>query len=145
MYIKIYYMFGFIFLVSLILIVTCSETTILLCYFHLAAEDYRWWWRRLVSIRSLSRFGAGLLYLLSQAIRQVQTRAMACLKEKKKLRAENIKICVGGPSQKFVLPIMLLWPAYACIIIPLHTTNLHHSTYNLILYGMVQVSGVQVV
>merc|ERR1711936_1413827 len=40
-----YYMFGFIFLVSLILIVTCSETTILLCYFHLAAEDYRWWWR----------------------------------------------------------------------------------------------------
>jgi len=42
---QIYYMFGFIFLVSLILIVTCSETTILLCYFHLAAEDYRWWWR----------------------------------------------------------------------------------------------------
>lgn len=40
-----YYMFGFLFLVFIILIVTCSETTILLCYFHLCAEDYRWWWR----------------------------------------------------------------------------------------------------
>lgn len=33
-----YYMFGFLFLVFLILVVTCSETTILLCYFHLCAE-----------------------------------------------------------------------------------------------------------
>ncbi|KAI5704621.1 hypothetical protein M8J75_007314 [Diaphorina citri] len=40
-----YYMFGFLFLVFLILIITCSETTILLCYFHLCAEDYHWWWR----------------------------------------------------------------------------------------------------
>jgi len=42
---QLYYMFGFLFLVTLILVITCSETTILLCYFHLAAEDYRWWWR----------------------------------------------------------------------------------------------------
>jgi len=41
----IYYMYGFLFLVYLILIITCSETTILLCYFHLCAEDYHWWWR----------------------------------------------------------------------------------------------------
>ncbi|GAB1605301.1 transmembrane 9 superfamily member 2-like [Argonauta hians] len=40
-----YYMFGFLFLVFLILIITCSEATILLCYFHLCAEDYHWWWR----------------------------------------------------------------------------------------------------
>ncbi|MPC40619.1 Transmembrane 9 superfamily member 2 [Portunus trituberculatus] len=33
-----YYMFGFLFLVFLILVVTCSETTVLLCYFHLCAE-----------------------------------------------------------------------------------------------------------
>lgn len=38
-----YYMFGFLFLVFIILIITCSETTILLCYFHLCAEDYNWW------------------------------------------------------------------------------------------------------
>lgn len=42
---QMYYMFGFLFLVFLILIITCSETTILLCYFHLCAEDYHWWWR----------------------------------------------------------------------------------------------------
>lgn len=35
---QIYYMFGFLFLVFVILIITCSETTILLCYFHLCAE-----------------------------------------------------------------------------------------------------------
>lgn len=42
---QMYYMFGFLFLVFIILIITCSETTILLCYFHLCAEDYHWWWR----------------------------------------------------------------------------------------------------
>merc|ERR1712200_184532 len=42
---QIYYMNGFLFLVFVILIITCSETTILLCYFHLCAEDYHWWWR----------------------------------------------------------------------------------------------------
>lgn len=42
---QMYYMFGFLFLVFLILVVTCSEATILLCYFHLCAEDYHWWWR----------------------------------------------------------------------------------------------------
>lgn len=42
---QIYYMYGFLFLVYLILVITCSETTILLCYFHLCAEDYHWWWR----------------------------------------------------------------------------------------------------
>lgn len=40
-----YYMFGFLFLVFVILIITCSEATVLLCYFHLCAEDYHWWWR----------------------------------------------------------------------------------------------------
>lgn len=42
---QMYYMFGFLFLVFIILIITCSETTVLLCYFHLCAEDYHWWWR----------------------------------------------------------------------------------------------------
>ncbi|CAG09824.1 unnamed protein product, partial [Tetraodon nigroviridis] len=42
---QMYYMFGFLFLVFIILVITCSEATILLCYFHLCAEDYHWWWR----------------------------------------------------------------------------------------------------
>ncbi|XP_041356135.1 transmembrane 9 superfamily member 2-like [Gigantopelta aegis] len=42
---QVYYMFGFLILVFIILVVTCSEATIVLCYFHLCAEDYQWWWR----------------------------------------------------------------------------------------------------
>lgn len=42
---QIYYMFGFLFLVYVIVLLTCSETAVLLCYFHLCSEDYCWWWR----------------------------------------------------------------------------------------------------
>ena len=42
---QFYYMFGFVFLAFVILILVSMETSILLCYFHLCAEDYRWWWR----------------------------------------------------------------------------------------------------
>jgi transmembrane 9 superfamily member 2/4 len=41
---RIYYVFGFLFLVFVILIITCSEVAILMCYFHLCSEDWRWWW-----------------------------------------------------------------------------------------------------
>ncbi len=42
---QFYYLFGFLALVFVILIVTCSEITIVLCYFQLCSEDYHWWWR----------------------------------------------------------------------------------------------------
>ncbi|KAG1326562.1 hypothetical protein COCNU_01G004960 [Cocos nucifera] len=42
---QFYYIFGFLFLVFLILVVTCVEITIVLCYFQLCSEDYLWWWR----------------------------------------------------------------------------------------------------
>ena len=32
-------------LVFVILIITCAEITIVMCYFQLCAEDYHWWWR----------------------------------------------------------------------------------------------------
>ena len=35
---QLYYMFGFLFLVFIILLITCSEATILLCYFQLCSE-----------------------------------------------------------------------------------------------------------
>ncbi|CAF1580741.1 unnamed protein product [Adineta ricciae] len=40
-----YNSFSYLFVTYIILIITCSETTILLCYSHLCAEDYNWWWR----------------------------------------------------------------------------------------------------
>lgn len=42
---QFYYIFGFLFIVFVILIVTCAEITIVLCYFQLCSEDYNWWWR----------------------------------------------------------------------------------------------------
>lgn len=35
---KLYYVFGFLFIVFLILVITTIESTILLCYFHLCSE-----------------------------------------------------------------------------------------------------------
>lgn len=43
-----YYVFGFLMLVFLILGVTCAEISIVLNYFQLCSEDYRWWWRSLL-------------------------------------------------------------------------------------------------
>lgn len=42
---QFYYIFGFLFIVFIILIITCAEITIVLCYFQLCSEDYQWWWR----------------------------------------------------------------------------------------------------
>jgi len=43
-----YYVFGFLLLVFLLLVVTCAEISIVLTYFQLCAEDYRWWWRSML-------------------------------------------------------------------------------------------------
>ncbi|XP_020583677.1 transmembrane 9 superfamily member 7-like [Phalaenopsis equestris] len=42
---QFYYIFGFLFIVFMILLITCAEITIVLCYFQLCGEDHRWWWR----------------------------------------------------------------------------------------------------
>ena len=55
-------MFGFLLLVALLLVVTCAEISIVLTYFQLCAEDYRWWWR------SMLVPGASGLYLYAYCI-----------------------------------------------------------------------------
>ncbi|KAJ2953877.1 hypothetical protein O0L34_g1505 [Tuta absoluta] len=50
------FMFELLFLVFVILVITCSETTILLCYFHLCAEDYHLWWRAFLSAGSTAGY-----------------------------------------------------------------------------------------
>ncbi|PHJ22082.1 emp nonaspanin domain family protein [Cystoisospora suis] len=42
---RFYYLFGFLFLVLVILCVTCAEISITFVYFQLVCEDYLWWWR----------------------------------------------------------------------------------------------------
>lgn len=58
---QIYFVFGFLFVVLLILIITCAEITIVMCYFQLCNEDYRWWWRSFLSSGS----SGGYLFLYS--------------------------------------------------------------------------------
>ncbi|RHX96837.1 hypothetical protein DYB25_007932 [Aphanomyces astaci] len=58
---QIYYVFGFLFVVLVILVATCAEVTIVMCYFQLCAEDYHWWWRSFLTSGSAALY----LYLYS--------------------------------------------------------------------------------
>lgn len=65
---KFYLVFGFVFIVFSILLVTCAEITIVLMYFQLCNEDYRWWWKSYLSAGSsaLYLFGYSIFYYYSQ-------------------------------------------------------------------------------
>jgi len=56
---QFYYLFGFLFIVFAILIVTCAEISIVLCYFQLCSEDYHWWWRSFLTA------GSSAIYLFA--------------------------------------------------------------------------------
>ena len=65
---QFYYIFGFLALVFIILIVTCAEITIVLCYFQLCSEDYHWWWRSYLTSGSsaLYLFAYGTFYFFTK-------------------------------------------------------------------------------
>uniref|UniRef100_A0A1I8J664 Transmembrane 9 superfamily member n=1 Tax=Macrostomum lignano TaxID=282301 RepID=A0A1I8J664_9PLAT len=65
---EVFYMFGFLFLAFLILLITCSETAVLLCYFQLCAENHRWWWRAYLT------GGATSIYLLLYSVHYYATK-----------------------------------------------------------------------
>merc|ERR1712106_280005 len=65
---QIYYMFGFLVLVLVILVVTCAEVSIALTYFQLTAEDYHWWWR------SFASSGLSGMYVLLYSLFYFTTR-----------------------------------------------------------------------
>ena len=65
---QFYYLFGFLSLVFVILIITCAEISIVLAYFQLCAEDYKWWWRSFFAPGSsaLYLFGYSMFYFYSR-------------------------------------------------------------------------------
>jgi transmembrane 9 superfamily protein 2/4 len=65
---KVYYMFGFLTLVFVVLVITCSEVAILMTYFRLCAEDYNWWWK------SFFTSGATALYVFLYGILYFSTK-----------------------------------------------------------------------
>ncbi|XP_059658223.1 transmembrane 9 superfamily member 11-like [Cornus florida] len=42
---RVYYVFGFLFIVFSLLVVVCVEVSLVLTYMHLCVEDWRWWWK----------------------------------------------------------------------------------------------------
>ncbi|CAK7562787.1 MAG: Transmembrane 9 super member 2 [Sporothrix epigloea] len=65
---KIYYMFGFLFLCYGLMIITCAAVTVLMVYFLLCAENYRWQWRAFLAAgtTSLYIFGNAIIYWISK-------------------------------------------------------------------------------
>eukprot|EP00871_Galdieria_phlegrea_P005120 jgi/Galph1/5609/GphlegSOOS_G4263.1 len=65
---QIYYMFGFLFVVFSILVLTSGEISIVLCYLKLCSEDYRWWWYSFFASGSSAFYllGYSIFYLLTQ-------------------------------------------------------------------------------
>lgn len=57
-----YYVFGVLFCVFIILIVSCAEIAIVMTYLQLCAEDYNWWWR------SFCTGGSVALFFFCQAV-----------------------------------------------------------------------------
>eukprot|EP00177_Eucheuma_denticulatum_P002581 GFKZ01004638.1.p1 GENE.GFKZ01004638.1~~GFKZ01004638.1.p1 ORF type:complete len:632 (-),score=67.55 GFKZ01004638.1:945-2840(-) len=65
---EIFYFFGFLGAVFLILVVTCAEVSIVLTYLQLSKESYHWWWPAFVSTASsgLYVFGYSFIFLFTQ-------------------------------------------------------------------------------
>merc|ERR1712185_331972 len=75
---RFYYVFGFLALVLLILLITCAEISIVLCYFQLCNEDYNWWWRAFLTAGSsgLYLFAYSMVYM---STKMVMTRGVSVL------------------------------------------------------------------
>eukprot|EP01035_Chromulina_nebulosa_P020450 gene20450-26535_t len=73
----VYLVFGFLFVVFLILIITCAEITMVMCYFQLCNEDYRWWWKSFLSAGSSG--GYLFLYSIWYLISKLQIRGFLSL------------------------------------------------------------------
>ncbi|XP_043513738.1 transmembrane 9 superfamily member 4 [Frieseomelitta varia] len=65
---QFYYLFGFLFLVFCILVISCSQISIVMVYFQLCGEDYRWWWRSFIVS------GGSAVYVLAYSIFYFMTK-----------------------------------------------------------------------
>ncbi|KAI4489694.1 hypothetical protein M0804_003876 [Polistes exclamans] len=65
---QFYYLFGFLFLVFCILVISCSQISVVMVYLQLCAEDYRWWWRSFIVS------GGSAVYMLAYSIFYFMTK-----------------------------------------------------------------------
>ncbi|XP_021776487.1 transmembrane 9 superfamily member 12-like [Chenopodium quinoa] len=53
---RFYYVFGFLFVVLLLLVIVCAEVSVVLTYMHLCVEDWRWWWKAFFASGSVALY-----------------------------------------------------------------------------------------
>ncbi|KAJ7568299.1 hypothetical protein O6H91_01G026600 [Diphasiastrum complanatum] len=53
---RVYYVFGFLFVVLILLVIVCAEVSVVLTYMHLCVEDWRWWWKAFFSSGSVALY-----------------------------------------------------------------------------------------
>ncbi|KZV14460.1 hypothetical protein F511_43074 [Dorcoceras hygrometricum] len=53
---RVYYVFGFLFIVLILLVVVCAEVSLVLTYMHLCVEDWQWWWKSFFSSGSVALY-----------------------------------------------------------------------------------------
>ena len=53
---KVYYLFGILMIVFIILTLICAEISIVICYFQLCNEDYNWQWRSFATSSTCSLY-----------------------------------------------------------------------------------------
>ncbi|XP_074355410.1 transmembrane 9 superfamily member 11-like [Apium graveolens] len=53
---RVYYVFGFLFVVVILLVVVCAEVSLVLTYMNLCVEDWRWWWKSFFASGSVALY-----------------------------------------------------------------------------------------
>ncbi|XP_042512225.1 transmembrane 9 superfamily member 11-like [Macadamia integrifolia] len=53
---RVYYVFGFLFIVLTLLVIVCAEVSLVLTYMHLCVEDWRWWWKSFFASGSVALY-----------------------------------------------------------------------------------------
>jgi transmembrane 9 superfamily protein 2/4 len=74
---RIYYVFGFLLIVLFILVATCAEITMVMCYFQLCSEDYHWWWRSFLTSGSSSFYL--FLYAILYYVTKLDITKVSCV------------------------------------------------------------------
>ncbi|GJS83901.1 transmembrane 9 superfamily member 11 [Tanacetum coccineum] len=53
---RVYYVFGFLFVVLILLVTVCAEVSLVLTYMNLCVEDWKWWWKSFFASGSVALY-----------------------------------------------------------------------------------------
>ncbi|PIO75290.1 endomembrane protein 70 [Teladorsagia circumcincta] len=65
---QFYYLFGFLFIVCMILVISTAQISVVATYFMLCAENYRWWWKSFIVS------GGSAVYVMAYSIFYYNTK-----------------------------------------------------------------------